>query len=396
MQTTYDKYHQPIVWPAKLNHVPKEIFVREDVYQEELKRIFYGKEWHAVCHDAEIPNKGDFKTHHIGRVPLIIARDENGQVNVMYNSCSHRGNLVETRTRGNRKQFECPYHRWIFDMRGDLIATGPTDAYTPGFDKANYPLDRPRFEILHGIVFVTLHPDTMPLAQYLGDIADKMKEVMFGDGRLRLLGYQKVIFKSNWKCYGDNDAYHAGFLHTAFRMLNWQGGKGVQWAGPTGHRGFYGQLSLPKSTSFLKDPSLIEYRGANLEKGSQSVHLFPMFVCIRHMDSVALRFSNPLSVDETEMHYVNFAHADDDEEMVRHRVRQGTNLLGPCGMVSMEDAAMFHRLHLGAFSPGDAIFQKGVKDEYAIPDTFLQNDETGNLLGWVYYRDLMGFAKEEA
>ena len=96
------------------------------------------------------------------------------------------------------------------------------------------------------------------------------------------------------------------------------------------------------------------------------------------------------------MHYVYFGRAEDDESMTRHRIRQSANLLGPCGMVSMEDAAMFHRLHLGSNTPGDAIFQKGVKNEYTLEDTFLQTDESANLPGWIYYRDVMGVAKEQA
>ena len=30
-------------WPANVNEVPKEAFVREDFYEHELKRIFYGE-----------------------------------------------------------------------------------------------------------------------------------------------------------------------------------------------------------------------------------------------------------------------------------------------------------------------------------------------------------------
>ena len=111
---------------------------------------------------------------------------------------------------------------------------------------------------------------------------------------------------------------------------------------------------------------------------------------------MAIRFGNPLAVDLTEVHYTYFAHADDDEDLVRHRVRQASNLLGPCGMVSMEDAAIFHRLHSGSNTPGDAIFLKGVKDEYVVPTTFAQNDESSNLPGWEHYRKLMGYEKEKA
>ena len=65
-------------------------------------------------------------------------------------------------------------------------------------------------------------------------------------------------------------------------------------------------------------------------------------------------------------------------------------------MVSMEDAAVFHRLHTGSYTPGNAIFQKGVSDEFEMPTEFAQNDESSNLPGWEYYRRVMGYDKERA
>ena len=120
------------------------------------------------------------------------------------------------------------------------------------------------------------------------------------------------------------------------------------------------------------------------------------FAAVKHLDSIGLRYVNPRGVDRTELHFAYFGREDDDEEMTRHRVRQSSNLLGPCGMVSMEDAAMFQRLHIGSRTPGMAVFQKGVKDEYAMPREFSQNDEAVNILSWEYYRQVMGFEKEAA
>ena len=134
-----------VQWPAKITEVPKEVFVRQDVYEEELKRIFYGKEWLAVAHVSEVPEKGDFKTGKVGEVPLLVTRDLDGEVHVFYNACSHRGNQLETAFRGNRTSFQCPYHRWRFSCKGELIHT-PTRSdseYGPGFTKEKFPLDQP-------------------------------------------------------------------------------------------------------------------------------------------------------------------------------------------------------------------------------------------------------------
>lgn len=391
-----DSGWQPIVWPAKANQVPKEIFVRPDVFEEELRRIFYGNEWLLIAHDAEIPNKGDFKTARLGRVPLLITRDREGEVHVFYNACTHRGVQLETAASGNKLQFKCPYHSWQFDAQGTLIScpNRPGD-FPADFARENYPLARPRLAIVHGLIMVTFSVDTPPIEIYLEGLYDQIAEVLGGDGRLRLLGYQKVVFKANWKTFADNDTYHASLLHAAFRMLNWHGGKGFQIANARGHRGYVGELRLPESRSRLKDPSLIEYKtGGNLKRGSVSVRFFPISGMTKHLDAIGVRFANPISVDETEVHYTYFAHVDDDEEMIRHRVRQASNLLGPCGMVSMEDAAVFHRLHIGSSTPGNTNFLKGVANEYVIPTEFGQSDESSNLPGWEHYRKVMGYEKE--
>jgi anthranilate 1,2-dioxygenase large subunit len=390
-----DAISPPVVWPAKTTQVPKEIFIREDIYQEELKRIFRGPEWFPVAHASEVPNKGDFKTCLVGEVPLLVTRDQDGEVHVFYNACSHRGVQLETRAFGNRRLFECPYHRWSFSAKGELVGCPLRPGDSVGFDKANYPLSEPRVAILHGLVFVTMSEEAPSLEEFLGGYEDKLVNVMGGDGRLRLLGYHKLMLNANWKTYHDNDAWHAPLLHTAFRLLNWQGGKGLQFANARGHRGFESQLSaVNDGRTLLSDTTLIKYRGGELnEKGSCSLHLFPLFSAVKHLDTIGLRFVNPCGVDHTELVFAYFGREEDDEEMTAHRVRQSSNLLGPCGMVSMEDAAVFHRMHIGSRTPGMQTFQKGVKDEYAMPVEFSQNDEAPNILSWEYYREVMGFEK---
>jgi len=112
------------------------------------------------------------------------------------------------------------------------------------------------------------------------------------------------------------------------------------------------------------------------------------------MDVINLRFAIARSPEVTEVHYAYFSHADDDEELAKHRLRQSSNLLGPCGMVSMEDAAVFHRIHIGNHTPGFAEFQKGVRSLSELAFNVGQSDESGNLPRWEHYRKVMGFKRE--
>jgi phenylpropionate dioxygenase-like ring-hydroxylating dioxygenase large terminal subunit len=386
----------PVRWPAKLNEVPKEIFDREDVFQRELERIFYGPEWHPVAHLGEIPNPGDFKTFHVGERPLLVVHSQDGQVRVFYNACSHRGTLLETTTRGHKTEFECPYHRWLFDSTGALRGCPGKDDFAPSFRQEDYGLEQLRTAIVGGLIFTTLHPDTPDIDAWLGRTKPALLQLLGGDGRLRLLGYQKVSYDCNWKAYVDNDGYHAPLLHLAFKMLNWQGGGGTQFATENGHLAFQSELKVPNNPGFLRDPSLIEFRGTHTSKGSVIVALNPLTVMTKHLDMINVRFAVARSLLKTEVHYAYFAHADDDEAMVTHRLRQSSNMLGPCGMVSMEDASIFLRVQQGNRTPGNAVFQKGVKRERGdIWLDFKQNDEAGNLPKWEYYRRVMGFEREE-
>lgn len=295
---------------------------------------------------------------------------------------------------GNKKEFECPYHRWLFDTSGNLVGCPNHREFLPNFNKADYPLAQPRFDTFYGLIFVTLSADTEPLLEFLGDTQKTLLDLLGGDGRLELLGYQKVRYDSNWKAYADNDGYHAPLLHQAFKLLNWQGGKGRQFTCTShGHICFESALSVVSGPTVLKDQSLIEFKGQDPSVGSRIVSLFPTFVATKHLDVINLRFANPIDENKVEVHYAYFAHQDDDEDMLRHRLRQSSNLLGPCGLVSMEDASIFHRIHIGSHTPGSAVFQKGVHDPSKLGSEFLQNDESGNLPRWEYYRQVMGFQR---
>lgn len=386
-----------IPWPKNMHEVPKEVFIREDLFEIEQERIFRGPEWHPVAHTGELPNKGDFKTFTVGAVPLLIVRDTDGEIRVFYNACSHRGNQIETETCGNKTKFNCPYHRWTFNSKGELIGCSNADEYSPGFTREDYPLDQPRTEIFCGLIFITMSEETPSLEEWLGPVKSTIRDAL-GDDDLRLLGSQKMTYKANWKTVADNDGYHAPLLHKAFAMLNWQGGAGSQYMDmERGHIGYEGEVKPVPKTKLIKDESLVSFSNADPFKGaSRLTALYPVAGVVKHLDLINIRLVIPWSVDDTEIHFLYFARLDDDEDMVRQRIRQSSNLIGPCGMVSMEDASVFHRLHIGSFTPGNAVFQKGVKSFDKLESKVKQNDESGMLVRWEYYRKVMGFRRAAA
>lgn len=381
-------------WPAKYNEVPKEVFQREDVYRRELRRIFYGPVWHPVAHIAEIPHPGDFKTFVIGEAPVIVIHGDDGKIRVFFNSCPHRGTQLQTCARGSGTGIECPYHRWTFSNNGDLLGAAGMNRFSPEFRKEDYGLRQVRSDTIAGVIFACCDPDGPSLRAFLGQAADHFGAALGGDVPLVLLGYQKVVFSANWKEYADNDGYHAPLLHRAFRLLRWQGGGGTQLVSEYGHRVTDAQLHDNPDTGYLHDHSLMEFRDPNAPRRSTVIALFPLTVITKHLDVISLRLAFPRSQDETEVHYSYFCRTDDDEDMRRHRLRQASNLLGPSGLISLEDGAVFNRLHAASTSPGAAAFQKGVNGRIEAPCHVDQNDEASNLVRWEKYREIMGFDRD--
>lgn len=384
-------------WPAEYNHIPKAVFEAPGLWELELEKIFYGQEWHPIVHRAEIPNPGDYKAAWIGEMPIFAVHGDDGQIRIFHNACAHRGATLITDAAGCKQEYECPYHRWLFNSRGEMVGGPNMDEYSPSFSKEKFGLRQLRTEQYCELYFVTMSDQTPSLSAYLTPVLmDPLARNLGGDGRLKLLGYQKVTYDCNWKAYCDNDGWHAPLLHLAFKLLNWQGGKGKQLITANGHMAFESELTLPNGVDALEDDSIIDFKGTETSKGSIVLSTFPVTVFTKHMDMLNIRYAFPKGPRGVEVHYAYFAHEDDDDEMVRHRIRQSSNLLGPSGLISAEDAAIFSRIDLGNRSPGDAIFQKGVADEHHLAFEVKQTDESGNLPRWEYYRKTMGFGRAKA
>ncbi|WP_415796315.1 Rieske 2Fe-2S domain-containing protein, partial [Mycolicibacterium frederiksbergense] len=91
-----------------------------------------------------------FFSSRMGSDPVLLTRDAQGGVNVLLNSCRHRGMAVCRYDEGRALQFTCPYHGWSYSMDGSLVST-PGDlhgvpqqgmAYGNGLDKAAWGLVR--------------------------------------------------------------------------------------------------------------------------------------------------------------------------------------------------------------------------------------------------------------
>lgn len=201
----------------------RHIFSDEAIYQAELERIF-GRAWNFMCHDSQIPKPGDFFMNWIGEDEVIVVRGRDGKVNVLLNTCPHRGNTVCRAEIGNTRSFFCSYHGWNFDLDGHLIGMPrEEDFYKSAVDKAAWGLTpAAKVESYRGFVFATLDPEAPSLSDYLGWVGRLGFDFVASQGEVQFLdGVQKNRIKCNWKLAVDNlyDWYHVNVSHgTALKL----------------------------------------------------------------------------------------------------------------------------------------------------------------------------------
>jgi phenylpropionate dioxygenase-like ring-hydroxylating dioxygenase large terminal subunit len=382
-----------VVWPLEDNRIPREIFTDPALFRAEMDAVFTGPVWVLVGHEAELPDAGDYKTIAIGSVPVIVVRGARGQVSVLINACAHRGTRLVEGPAGNvhRGGFRCIYHMWTYDTDGRLIAVSMPEDFPAEFRKEDYGLPRARVETYRGAVFATFSDTTPPLREYLAELTEGLDRVL-GEGDLRYLGSIKVVFHTNWKLYVENiyDGYHVTALHTGFQVVRLRSHGGERLVPNYERNGhLWGRSrSTPvgQLTPALRDMSLFDTRTKPSTDHNMMV-VFPSGVVTDYFDTIQLRYVVPLALDRTLIEFTFFGRASDSEEIRLHRLRQGPQVLGPAGAITLEDAAALERVQLSAVARGENVVLKGTPKRFP---PYRHVDEAPIRFFYQAYRRLMG------
>ncbi|KWT83522.1 MULTISPECIES: aromatic ring-hydroxylating dioxygenase subunit alpha [unclassified Variovorax] len=357
---------QPIHWAGPgLTRIPFALYSDARTAADEQARIFRGEVWNFLCLEAELPDSGSYRTTFAGETPVVVVRDEDGEIYAFENRCAHRGALIALEKSGRAENFQCVYHAWSYSRQGDLTGVAfekgvkgqggmPSD-----FCKETHGPRKLRIATFCGLVFGSFSEDVPAIEDYLGEeICARIERVLHKP--VEVIGRFTQALPNNWKLYVENvkDSYHASLLHlffTTFELnrLSQKGGVIVDESG--GHHVSYSMIdpAAEKDASYkeqalrsdndryrLKDPSLLagfkEYEdGVTL----QILSVFPGFVLQQIQNCLAVRQVLPKGVERTELNWTYLGYADDTPEQRRVRLKQ-SNLIGPAGFISMEDGAV--------------------------------------------------------
>jgi choline monooxygenase len=193
--------------------IPPEVHHSQSFAEHERERIFT-KEWICVGRADEVANHGDYLTHEVAGVPIVVVGQADGTVKGFVNACAHRFSQLVSDEKGARKRFTCPYHAWTYECDGSLIRAPHMDGQQ-GFDRAEHGLRKVSTAVWEGFLYVTLsNSPATSLEDALAPLRDNVV------GRYDMGGYRTVmrhsmVWEANWKNLVENftESYHVPVVH---------------------------------------------------------------------------------------------------------------------------------------------------------------------------------------
>ena len=385
------------------------LYTDPEIFEAELARIFEGG-WVWVAHDSELAENGAFKATVIGRQPVIVTRDQKGEVNVMLNRCRHRAAAVCELESGKAARFMCPYHGWTYGLDGRLLAVPYDEGYGDNLKKEDFPLYPVRAESYAGFWFASLNPDVEPLVDFLGEA--KMWIDLFvkqsAGWPLTVMGSHKFEFDGNWKVPLENttDGYHLPVVHnsylrfmeseTADRLAQVMRADDIYCrALGNGHSvGVFdvtavdldepGSGDTPPHYKELERELLETLPPEKVARVLRSVggvgfnlNLFPNIA----LSGAFFRELRPMAVDRTEVRHIALGMKGGPASANRARMRIHEQFQGPAGLGSSDDREAWERVGRGAKSGTNAwvMLNRGLNREHMIDGQLVSHatDETG-------------------
>ncbi|AZG09199.1 aromatic ring-hydroxylating dioxygenase subunit alpha [Pigmentiphaga sp. H8] len=360
---------------VELGTVSREVYVNQDIFQEEMEQIF-SRAWLFVGHESMVPNPDDYFVSRMGNDSVILTRDRQGQLQVLLNSCLHRGMRLCRYDQGNNRTFTCPYHGWSYSTDGKLVERAGELVGVPGFkthyygelDKKNWGLKAvAKLVNYKGTIWATWDENAPSFEDYLGDMKLYLDFALdhrdgSAGGSEMIGGVQKWRIPCNWKTAAENfnaDLYH-DISHRSVDVVGiGPGGKGRR--DPTPHRvsisfkdlghGLVGRAPYyeenPYTPIFANYPEVEQYyrkvyeeRERNLAGTMRVLHsvgtIFPnMAVHGRQPRTIAV--FHPVSATETEMWRIYLVDKDAPQEVKDAARAYYLRYSGPGGMTESDD-----------------------------------------------------------
>jgi choline monooxygenase len=203
--------------------LPNYAYTSEEFFAAEQEQLF-AKTWTCIGNACNVPEPGDLRPVGFLGQPLVMLRNQQSQVKVFHNVCSHRGNELVWEACHVDKAIQCPYHGWAYNLDGRLLATpnvgGSGIHHIEGLDKQQHGLREARSAVWMDLVFVNLSEDAPDFDTFIAPLQQRIDKLVTRERFSALKpaadhGTYTIDFAGNWKlCIENNlESYHLPTVH---------------------------------------------------------------------------------------------------------------------------------------------------------------------------------------
>jgi phenylpropionate dioxygenase-like ring-hydroxylating dioxygenase large terminal subunit len=376
------------------DRVHRDVYLSEEVFALE-QRHFFANTWSYLGHASEVPEAGDYVTREIAGLPLVMVRQADGGIRVLYNRCAHKGTQLVTDASGNvGRHFRCPYHAWTYRLDGTPMGV-PLKA---GYDgtrlhacESGRGMTALRYVAAHrDFVFVKPGDGGLDFETYFGAALGSIDNLADRSplGRLEIAGgCLRSVIHCNWKIYLENinDTVHPMSTHqSAVDAATglWQGraadapkpmameqilpfGAGYEFfdrmggrAYPNGHSvlGIHfsihsGYAQVPEYEAAMRAAHGAERAAEILERSPQNAVLFPSLALKGSPQTI--RVIRPLAADRTLIEAWSFRVAGAPDVLFERSLSYNRLVFSPMSVVAHDDIHLFESIQRGLRAEGN-------------------------------------------
>ena len=293
------------------------------------------------CPTAALSETGSYVARIAAGTPLVVVKDEEGEIRGFRNACRHRGKQVALGS-GTTKIFKCTYHGWAYRLDGRLEYI-PGEHGFPNFDKACHGLVPVKVDVKGGLVFVT---QDEPLANtILDDLPDMIPE------DLGVFQTSEGVTDVNWKLNMEAtmEGYHIKTTHPeSFFPYGYDNLNVIEQIGP------HGRVTFPfRRIERMRD---VPPEERTVDRMLTYVYnVFPYATVAKLSNHTSVTISEPLTPTSTRFHLCKLGETREAGGV--ERAKKDASFLADTGL--QEDNAAIREIQAGLFSGANEHFTYG-------------------------------------
>jgi phenylpropionate dioxygenase-like ring-hydroxylating dioxygenase large terminal subunit len=376
------------------DRVHRDLYLSPELFALEQQH-FFANTWNYLGHASQVPAAGDYLAVEIAGRPLLMVRQGDGGIRVLYNRCAHKGTQLVSDTCGNTgKFFRCPYHAWTYKLDGAPLAIPLKSGYEgtrlKDCESGQGMTVLKHVAVYRDFAFVKIGDAGPDFESYFGEALRSIDNLVDRSpvGRLRIEGgVLRNIVHCNWKMYLENinDTVHPMSTHesaTAAANTLWQDrpadapkpmameqilpfGAGYDFFDrmggriyPNGHSVLgvnfsihSGYAALPDYEAAMREAHGAERAAEILQRSPQNALCFPSLAV--KGSPQAIRVIRPLAADRTLIEAWSFRAEGAPDILFERSMTYNRLVFSPMSVVAHDDVHLFESIQQGLRAEGN-------------------------------------------